>query len=146
MLHFRQMENIFFQAVQIRLLNYGTFKQGKKSIPLQDTIQKSPYGKYLLEGGDSSGASLWDIEEKEWVQFFFGHGAGQVYFSPIWDVAFSQSSKYLLTAGGHDKTAKLWKVQPRQSVGGREQSLKTFTGHQEAVLSVAFSPDEQSAL
>ena len=41
---------------------------------------------------------------------------------------------FLASAGGQDKTVKLWNVE-------RGQELKTFKGHDSVVFAVAFSPD-----
>lgn len=49
-------------------------------------------------------------------------------------MAFSPDGRLLASAGGRDKTVRLWDVATGQSV-------RTLTGHTEMVRAVAFSPD-----
>lgn len=61
-------------------------------------------------------------------------GTIKAHFGSPRQIEFSPDGKLLATAGGYDRTAKLWTVANGKRVG-------TLTGHDVSVLTVAFSPD-----
>jgi WD40 repeat protein len=66
------------------------------------------------------------------VRCFEGHAGG------VWDVALSADGSLALSVGGHDQTARLWKV-------ATGEQLYCFEGLREDNLGVAFSPDSRTA-
>ncbi len=70
---------------------------------------------------------LLDVTTKQKLRTLSGHPGAKA-------VAFSPDGRRMVSAGGYDKTLKLWDV-----ASGRE--LRTLSGHGESVVSVAFSPD-----
>lgn len=91
----------------------------------------SPDGQYILTGGYSEEAKLWDIKG-QLLQDLDGHTGG------VHSVDFRQSCAscpmQLLTAG-EDQTAMIWNLD-----GQRQQLLG---GHPASILAVAVSPDGQ---
>jgi WD40 repeat protein len=126
------------------------------------SVAFTPDGKRLVSGSFDKTASLWDLETGKEIRRFRGH-KGEVF-----GVAVSPDGKRLLTCSGTlgavpdkkadknqdaakgpkpapppaaapDNTVRLWDLET-----GEE--LRSFQGHQNAVLAVAFSPDGTRAV
>ncbi len=104
----------------------------------------SPDGKQVLSGGWDKTVRLWDAATGEQLRVFEGHT------SHVHAVAFSPDGKRAASAAGGfvqrdgrrvfvDCTVRLWDVE-----SGRQ--LKTFEGHKEWVVCIAFSPDGRRLL
>ena len=78
---------------------------------------------------DRGSAEIWDVGTgkrlKEWKAFKRGI---------IGSVAISPDGKLLAVANGQDKDIKLWDV-------AKEKEIGTLTGHEGAVICLAFAPD-----
>jgi WD40 repeat protein len=108
----------------------------------------TPDGKHIVSGSFDRTVSLWDLETRREVRRFQGH-KGEVFA-----VAVSADGKRILSCSGTlgpvpgkdgnknpnpppaevDYSVRLWDLET-----GKE--LQRFTGHTNAVLGVAFSPD-----
>jgi len=110
--------------INIDTLEIKTFKPEDRMIFRSAAL--SPDGKYFITGDYNDTLWLWDIERKEKIKPFKGHGY-------VNSVTFSPDGKYLLS-GSDGKTIVLWDAETGQKI-------KTFSGHTAAVNSVAFSPD-----
>lgn len=109
-----------------------------------NAVAFSPDGRFALTGG--KGVHLWNINTGQEVQH---------YGEPLYDVraiAFSPDGRYLVTGGGEaandlsdsfeastGNTVRLWDTKSGKLI-------RTFVGHQERVISIAFSPDGHSIL
>jgi WD40 repeat protein len=105
----------------------------------------SPDHKCLLSCGDDKTLRLWDLHTGKELRRLEGHSG------PVWTAAFSPNGRFALSgAGGHqrdksgalvplDPTVRLWDV----STG---TEIRRFEGHEEVVISVAFSPDGRRIL
>jgi WD40 repeat protein len=97
----------------------------------------SPDGKFGLSGSWDNTVRLWRLpdlpaEKVGEVRRFEGHTGG------VWAVALSADGSLALSVGGHDQTARLWKV-------ATGEQLYCFEGLREDNLGVAFSPDSRTA-
>jgi hypothetical protein len=102
----------------------------------------SPDGRYLATAGGPLDrvARVWELPAGRQIlqlehgppvkERLVGEDAG------IYDVAFSRDGRYLATAGGRDKTARIWEFP-----GGRDMLQLKHNGWLAAVTQVAFSPD-----
>ena len=96
-------------------------------------IAYSPYGCLLASGSWDNTVKVWDLAKGSEVRTLSEHR------DPVKAVAFSPDGK-LLASSSADKTIKLWKVvELRDSV----MFSDTFSGHNESVEAVAFSPCKQ---
>ncbi|MDH3528628.1 MAG: caspase family protein [Acidobacteriota bacterium] len=103
----------------------------------------SPDGRLVLSGGkDDKAAILWETATGKEIRRFVGHQA------QINSVAFSPDGRFVLTGSGgndydrekvEDNTARLWDA-------GNGMEIRRFSGHKDAVNSVAFSPDGRHVL
>jgi len=107
-----------------------------------DTVASVQACTLLASGGENQTVKLWDGKTGECLKTLLGH-TGR-----IWSVAFapqgsslatagerqSQTTAHLLASGSEDRTVRLWNA----STG---ECLNILSGHANAVLSVAFSPD-----
>ncbi len=88
----------------------------------------SPNGDFILTSSDDNTAKLWDARsaEPEILTTFTGHTAA------VRSAAFSPDGKWVVTAS-EDNTARIWDAQSGEQ-------LELLAGHEQAVLSAAFSP------
>jgi len=93
------------------------------------SISFSPDSKYLISSSDSD-SKLWDLSSGHEI-LKFSHSSS-VYARDD-KTKFSPNSKTVVSADA-DRTVKLWSV-------SNGKLLKTFSGHQGAVLSVDFNPN-----
>jgi len=96
-------------------------------------VTYSPYGCLLASGSWDNIVKVWDLAKGREVRTLSEHR------DPVKTVAFSPDGR-LIASGSADKTIKLWKVvELRNSV----MLSDTFSGHDESVEAVAFSPCKQ---
>ncbi|GAB4449214.1 MAG: hypothetical protein OHK0041_10260 [Anaerolineales bacterium] len=89
-------------------------------------LSASPEGKYLA-AGTSRGVFLFDPETLDFVRFIDAN-------SQVSAIAFSADGKWI-AVGDRDGLIRLWNTDSWQMEG------KNFSGHRDAVLDLAFSPD-----
>lgn len=89
-------------------------------------------GKSLLSGDTSGKLLLWDMDSKQIIQKFQGHGRGRV------EAHLSQDGKHILS-GSFDKTLKLWNVETGECV-------RTFEGHTDVVTSICWTSNNRFAI
>jgi len=99
-----------------------TFEHGE----LIRAIDVNEAGNRLVTAGDGGLIKIWNLVDKSLVKEFTAHKR-----SAIFAVKFSPKGDNLLT-GSEDRTAKLFDLDG--------QDLRTFSRHQDWVLSVAFNP------
>src|SRR5262249_7974903 len=87
----------------------------------------SAEGKLAVCGGGSSSAVLWDLQKRERVRYFPGHGRG------VKSVALPPDGKHFL-CGAWDGVIHLW-----DRTSGKE--VRRFKGHEATVYGLAFAPD-----
>ncbi|MGH1437622.1 MAG: eIF2A-related protein [Lewinella sp.] len=96
------------------------------------SVAFSPSGQQVLTGSIMGTIKLWSLKGKE-LKTITNPGD----YGSLSSVIFSPNGSQIL-AGSWDRTAKIW------SLNGEE--LQVFTGHEERVTSIAFSPDGQLVL
>ncbi len=129
--------------------SYDTFEarrallEALKNNPVQTTLEPdpgfsasggglafSPNGNLLATSGNTYPVVLWDIRERRSLERALMGEMG-----PVSTIDFSPNGQ-MVAAGDKDGVVLVWNVDSRQQIG------RLFT-HQEGVLSVAFSPDNQ---
>ncbi|PPQ94613.1 hypothetical protein CVT25_011427 [Psilocybe cyanescens] len=108
------------------------------------SVSFSPDGTRIASGSYDKTLRLWYVNTGEQEQTFDGH------IFPVNSVAFSPDGRRI-ASGSNDQTLGLWNTSARElalsddtlgnwtALSGHKNS--TFTGHTDAVRSVAFSPD-----
>jgi WD40 repeat protein/serine/threonine protein kinase len=92
----------------------------------------SPDGSRVATGGRDRQIFLWDLETRQLLESFRGHGGA------VTSLAFSADGRWVVS-GGDDKTVRLWDVETTQEKG-------RYNAHTQAVLGVAVTPDGKYAL
>src|SRR5688572_4663954 len=100
------------------------------SAPLRQ-VAFSPDSQLLATSSADKTVKLWRISDRKLVRTL-PHPAG------ITSIAFSPDGQWLVT-GCYDATVRVWRVAPPTSVA----LVRTLSGHQSTVWSVAVSPDGQ---
>ena len=90
-------------------------------------LDLDPCDRLIVSGSQDKTVRLWDLNTNK-TNIFHGHG-GSDWFCKVNAVAIS-SSLNLIASGGDDRTVRLWSLVTNQQV-------KTFTGHQQGVTSLA---------
>ncbi|KAJ5714488.1 uncharacterized protein N7483_011669 [Penicillium malachiteum] len=109
---------------------------------LVTTVSISPDGHYLAAGSLSKIIRIWDTSTGELLEQLEnpgGHG------DSVYSVAFAHNS-HDLVSGSLDKTIKLWELAaPRgvDSYSAKGKCVRTFKGHEDIVLSICLTPDNQ---
>ncbi len=106
-----------------------------------ESVAFSPDGRTALSGSRDSTLILWDVATGEALRTFSGHT------DVVLSVAFSPDGRTALSGSCGERAMSfcaqgemiLWDV-------ATGVALRTFTGHIDSVLSVAFSPDGRTAL
>ena len=119
------------------------------------TVALSPDGRFVAAGSLDRSVRVWDVERGEPIEILEGPMNGPKqdqaggHNDSVYSVSFSPSGRELVS-GSLDKTIKMWELSPPGRGGntGRQTSrcIRTFEGHSDFVLSVAFSPEENYIL
>nr|MDJ0596922.1 hypothetical protein [Pleurocapsa sp. MO_226.B13] len=91
------------------------------------SVASSPNGQYIASGSEDNTVRLWDLEGNPVSKPLRGHT------DYVNSIAFSSNGHYIVT-GSRDETVRLWNLEG--------DLIKVFEGHQNEVLSVAFSRDD----
>ncbi|KAI9334103.1 WD40-repeat-containing domain protein [Obelidium mucronatum] len=107
------------------------------------TVAVSSDGKTIVSG-EGSGSALDNAGDKDFAVKLWSIETGSCYQtfthnSWIYSVAISRDAKTVLSSTEAGKSAKLWSVETGECI-------KELLGHDGTVMSVAFSPDDQSVV
>ncbi len=99
--------------------------------------------KYILTGSGDGKIKLWETSSGQLLRTTFAHAKAvtTAQFSPLCPIGEScpfGNGSYLLSGGG-DNTVKLWRTDTQDLV-------RTFTGHQDFIKAIAFSPNSSFIL
>ncbi|KAJ5722146.1 vegetative incompatibility WD repeat protein [Penicillium malachiteum] len=107
------------------------------------TVSISPDGHYVAAGSLDKSIRIWDTITGELVEQLENPGGHD---DSVYSVAFIHNS-HDLVSGSLDKTIKLWKLATTREVdphtSAEEKCVRTFTGHEDLVLSICLTPDNQ---
>jgi WD40 repeat protein len=98
-----------------------------------ESVAFTPDGTMLASGSDDHTVKLWNTARRRDPDILRGHREW------IWSVAFSPDSKTLASAGGLDRTVKLWDVATGRAIASRE--LSSRQGQATGAMDAVFSPD-----
>ncbi|KAL9081580.1 MAG: hypothetical protein Q9159_007244 [Coniocarpon cinnabarinum] len=113
------------------------------------TVALSPDGRLVAAGSLDRSVRVWETDTGAAIDNLDGmpNGKEQVggHGDSVYSVSFSPNG-YELVSGSLDKTIKLWALETQRSGNSGQSKLtsrcvRTFEGHSDFVLSVAFSPD-----
>ena len=141
----------------VKLWNMQTRKQALE-LQIEEgvtTVALSPDGRLVAAGSLDRSVRVWDTENGTNIDSLDGpptHGKDQLggHHDSVYSVSFSPSG-HELVSGSLDKTIKMWELSSTVRGGGApprptSRCIRTFEGHSDFVLSVAFSPDDQWVL
>ena len=120
------------------------------------TVALSPSGEFIAAGSLDRSVRVWEAGSGTQVECLDGstgaHGrdSAGVHQDSVYSVSFSQSGNELVS-GSLDKTIKMWELNPGpRAANGKptttSRCIRTFEGHSDFVLSVAFTPDDKWVL
>lgn len=91
-----------------------------------NTVCFSPDGKLVITGGQDKVIKIWSVVDGALLHTLTGHRRG------VWSLDCVQAQEAYLVSGSADKTVKIWRLSDDFSC------IKTFEGHANSVLKVAF--------
>ena len=144
------------RSVRLWNVRSGSLRQKFLALEGLTTVALSPDGLLVAAGSHTGSLSIWDVEKDESVKILERHmnvsGPATGHNDSICSVSFSPSGRELVS-GSLDNTIKIWELSPpRHDENSNERQIdgcrctQTFAGHDDCVLSVAFSSDENYVL
>jgi U3 small nucleolar RNA-associated protein 13 len=114
-----------YDAAEHVLKSSWTVKAHEKDI---NAVCFSPDHRLVLTAAQDKTVKAWDVQSGKLVHTFTGHKRG------VWSLAsgINSQGEACLATGSADRTIKLWKL------GGEYGCTRTFEGHSNSVLKVAF--------
>ncbi|KAJ5709657.1 vegetative incompatibility WD repeat protein [Penicillium malachiteum] len=108
------------------------------------TVSISPDGHYIAAGLLYKSICIWDTITGDLVDQLESPGG---HHDRVYSVAFAHNS-HDLVSGSLDKTIKLWELAAPRGVdahsrSAEEKCVRTFKGHEDLVLSICLTPDNQ---
>ncbi|ODV90297.1 hypothetical protein CANCADRAFT_25391 [Tortispora caseinolytica NRRL Y-17796] len=103
------------------------------------TVAISPDGRFIAAGSLDNSVRIWDANTGLLVERLEAPGG---HLNSVYSVAFAPNGKDLVSAS-LDKTIKYWELQSARGLSTHQGGVctRTFTGHNDFVLSVALTPD-----